>query len=65
VVGCLLLIPALVILVTAGAEALSPNFGGAALAGLIVGLILLGIAVILVFVAKFLLNKRPGLISKS
>ena len=55
VVGCLLLIPALVILVSVGAEALSPYSGGAAMAGLIVGLILLGIVVVLAFAAKFLL----------
>jgi membrane protein len=54
VVGFLILVPAVVILASAGAEALTPYLGGAGIAGLVIGVVLLTTGVLLALVSKFL-----------
>lgn len=59
-VGLVILIAAAVVLAQAGVAVLTPYVSGPAVAGLSVGIILLGIVVILALGAKYLLvNKTP------
>ena len=56
VVGFLILIPAVVILASAGVVVLSPYFGGVEIARLVMGLILLGIVSVMLRVVKSLID---------
>jgi membrane protein implicated in regulation of membrane protease activity len=66
VVVCLLiLIPAVVILASAGVKALNPILGGDGMAGLAIGLMLLAITAILALVAKYLFVSRSTKTARS